>query len=168
MPGAEEGFLVLVAMEQMFVSDMRFCFKARRTGGKWAAAPAKHDILAVLGCVGNPQTGLVAPLTFFRERRALIHVTHQGTSPPTSRSASLEDAAVPAIVIPARIGWETIEMVQKCAHPAPSHVAAHASTIKFWSSSERKELRRLKMQRSSLIRRRILVGVGDSNTCPTD
>jgi len=37
-------------------------------------------------------------------------------------------------------GWETIEMVQKYAHLAPSHLAAHAQTVNFWSnSSEKKE-----------------------------
>jgi beta-glucosidase/6-phospho-beta-glucosidase/beta-galactosidase len=30
-------------------------------------------------------------------------------------------------------GWETLEMVQKYAHLAPSHVASHANTVKFWS-----------------------------------
>ncbi|VVE42925.1 integrase [Pandoraea morbifera] len=37
-------------------------------------------------------------------------------------------------------GWETVEMVQKYAHLAPSHLAAHAGTVKFWSSTgEQKE-----------------------------
>jgi hypothetical protein len=31
-------------------------------------------------------------------------------------------------------GWETVEMVRKYAHLAPSHIAAHANTVKFWSS----------------------------------
>jgi hypothetical protein len=30
-------------------------------------------------------------------------------------------------------GWETLEIVQKYAHLAPSHIAAHANTVKFWS-----------------------------------
>jgi hypothetical protein len=33
-------------------------------------------------------------------------------------------------------GWETIEMVQRYAHLAPSHIAAHAGTVKFWSKSQ--------------------------------
>ncbi|EPX97256.1 MULTISPECIES: tyrosine-type recombinase/integrase [Ralstonia] len=45
----------------------------------------------------------------------------------------------PLLVLKELGGWETIEMVQKYAHLAPSHVAAHANTVKFWSSSERKE-----------------------------
>jgi autotransporter-associated beta strand protein len=40
-------------------------------------------------------------------------------------------------------GWETLEMVQKYAHFAPSHIAAHANTVKFWSSSERTPLARV-------------------------
>lgn len=32
-------------------------------------------------------------------------------------------------------GRETIAMVQKYAHLAPSHLAAHAGTVKFWSMS---------------------------------
>jgi integrase len=36
-------------------------------------------------------------------------------------------------------GWESIEMVQKYAHLAPSHVAVHANAVKFWSSSREKE-----------------------------
>jgi len=33
-------------------------------------------------------------------------------------------------------GWETIQMVQKYAHLAPSHLARHAGTVKFWSGEE--------------------------------
>jgi integrase len=36
-------------------------------------------------------------------------------------------------------GWETLEMVQKYAHLAPSHVAAHANTVKFWSRLDGEE-----------------------------
>nr|WP_299450471.1 site-specific integrase [uncultured Pigmentiphaga sp.] len=32
-------------------------------------------------------------------------------------------------------GWETLEMVQKYAHLAPSHMATHAETVNFWSNS---------------------------------
>ncbi|WP_408733055.1 hypothetical protein [Burkholderia ubonensis] len=30
-------------------------------------------------------------------------------------------------------GWETIAMVQKYAHLAPSHLAQHAGTVAFWA-----------------------------------
>lgn len=33
-------------------------------------------------------------------------------------------------------GWETLEMVQKYAHLAPSHLAHHAETVTFWSQRE--------------------------------
>jgi len=36
-------------------------------------------------------------------------------------------------------GWERIEMVQKYAHLAPSHLAAHANTVNFWSSQTPKD-----------------------------
>lgn len=39
----------------------------------------------------------------------------------------------PIMVLKELGGWEKIEMVQKYAHLAPSHVAAHANTVKFWS-----------------------------------
>jgi integrase len=39
----------------------------------------------------------------------------------------------PLMVLKELGGWETIEMVQKYAHLAPSHVAAHADTVTFWS-----------------------------------
>ncbi|MGE4337566.1 MAG: site-specific integrase, partial [Pigmentiphaga sp.] len=39
----------------------------------------------------------------------------------------------PLMVLKELGGWETIEMVQKYAHLAPSHVAAHANTVMFWS-----------------------------------
>jgi len=45
----------------------------------------------------------------------------------------------PLMVLKELGGWETIEMVQKYAHLAPSHVAAHASAVKFWSKSGSKE-----------------------------
>jgi integrase len=41
----------------------------------------------------------------------------------------------PLMVLKELGGWETIEMVQKYAHLAPSHLAAHAGTVKFWSIS---------------------------------
>jgi len=49
-------------------------------------------------------------------------------------------AGTPLMVLKELGGWETIEMVQKYAHLAPSHLAAHAQTVNFWSnSSEKKE-----------------------------
>ena len=46
----------------------------------------------------------------------------------------------PLMVLKELGGWETIEMVQKYAHLAPSHLAEHAGTVKFWSRlGEQKE-----------------------------
>lgn len=46
----------------------------------------------------------------------------------------------PLMVLKELGGWETIQMVQKYAHLAPSHIAAHANTVKFWSGlSDKKE-----------------------------
>lgn len=45
----------------------------------------------------------------------------------------------PLMVLKELGGWETIEMVQKYAHLAQSHVAAHANAVKFWSSSPGQE-----------------------------
>ena len=45
----------------------------------------------------------------------------------------------PLMVVKELGGWETIEMVQKYAHLAPSHVAAHAATVNFWSNSTGQE-----------------------------
>lgn len=42
----------------------------------------------------------------------------------------------PLMVLKELGGWETIEMVQKYAHLAPSHIAAHADTVNFWSNSD--------------------------------
>ncbi len=39
----------------------------------------------------------------------------------------------PLMVLKELGGWETIEMVQKYAHLAPSHIASHAKTVTFWS-----------------------------------
>jgi len=39
----------------------------------------------------------------------------------------------PLMVLKELGGWETIEMVQKYAHLAPSHLVAHANTVTFWS-----------------------------------
>lgn len=67
-------------------------------------------------------------------------------------------------------GWETIEMVQKYAHLAPSHLAGHASTVKFWSRlGGRKKKCRWQERHSSLIFLGIFWwGVSDSTTRPTD
>jgi len=45
----------------------------------------------------------------------------------------------PLMVLKELGGWESIEMVQKYAHLAPSHVAAHANAVQFWSSSNQQE-----------------------------
>lgn len=36
-------------------------------------------------------------------------------------------------------GWETVEMVQKYAHLAPSHLAQHANVVTFWAHDAVKE-----------------------------
>lgn len=46
----------------------------------------------------------------------------------------------PLMVLKELGGWETIAMVQKYAHLAPSHLAQHAGTVTFWAQSvEQKE-----------------------------
>jgi hypothetical protein len=42
-------------------------------------------------------------------------------------------AGTPLMVLKELGGWERIEMVQKYAHLAPTHLAAHATTVTFWS-----------------------------------
>jgi hypothetical protein len=36
-------------------------------------------------------------------------------------------------------GRKTLEMAQKYVHLAPSHIAAHANTVNFWSGLDREE-----------------------------
>lgn len=45
-------------------------------------------------------------------------------------------AGTPLMVLKELGGWETIEMVQKYAHLAPSHLAAHANTVTFWAQGQ--------------------------------
>lgn len=45
----------------------------------------------------------------------------------------------PLMVLKELGGWETLEMVQKYAHLAPSHLAAHAATVNIWSKSPQEE-----------------------------
>jgi integrase len=42
-------------------------------------------------------------------------------------------SGTPLMVLKELGGWETIEMVQKYAHLAPTHLASHAETVTFWS-----------------------------------
>ena len=42
-------------------------------------------------------------------------------------------AGTPLLVVKELGGWETIEMVQKYAHLAPSHLEAHANAVTFWA-----------------------------------
>jgi beta-glucosidase/6-phospho-beta-glucosidase/beta-galactosidase len=42
-------------------------------------------------------------------------------------------AGTPLMVLKELGGWETLEMVQRYAHLAPTHLAAHAETVNFWS-----------------------------------
>lgn len=44
-------------------------------------------------------------------------------------------AGTPLLVLKELGGWQTITMVQRYAHLAPSHVAAHANVVKFWSKA---------------------------------
>lgn len=48
-------------------------------------------------------------------------------------------AGTPLMVLKELGGWERIEMVQKYAHLAPSHLAAHAEAVNFWSIENQKE-----------------------------
>jgi integrase len=49
-------------------------------------------------------------------------------------------SGTPLMVLKELGGWETIEMVQKYAHLAPTHLASHAETVTFWSQhAEQKE-----------------------------
>jgi integrase len=47
--------------------------------------------------------------------------------------------STPLLVLKELGGWETIDMVQKYAHLAPSHIASHANTVKFWSQQIQKQ-----------------------------
>ena len=42
----------------------------------------------------------------------------------------------PLLVLKELGGWETLEMVQRYAHLAPSHLAHHAETVTFWSQQQ--------------------------------
>lgn len=48
-------------------------------------------------------------------------------------------AGTPLMVLKELGGWETVEMVQKYAHLATSHLARHADVVTFWSHPEQKE-----------------------------
>jgi integrase len=50
----------------------------------------------------------------------------------------------PLMVLKELGGWETMEMVQKYAHLSPSHIAAHANTVNFWSRLDEAEKTPLK------------------------
>lgn len=45
-------------------------------------------------------------------------------------------AGTPLMVLKELGGWETVEMVQKYAHLAPSHLAAHANVVTFWAQQD--------------------------------
>lgn len=45
-------------------------------------------------------------------------------------------SGTPLMVLKDLGGWETIEMVQRYAHLAPSHLAHHAQAVTFWSQQE--------------------------------
>ncbi|MDH0093272.1 site-specific integrase [Achromobacter mucicolens] len=48
-------------------------------------------------------------------------------------------AGTPLMVLKDPGGWETLDMGQRYAHLAPSHLAHHSATVEFWSKSERIE-----------------------------
>lgn len=45
-------------------------------------------------------------------------------------------AGTPFMVLKELDDWERIEMVQKYAHLAPTHLAKHAETVAFWSQQD--------------------------------
>ncbi|MFC3340043.1 tyrosine-type recombinase/integrase [Paracandidimonas soli] len=45
-------------------------------------------------------------------------------------------AGTPLLVLQQLGGWETLEMVMKYAHLAPSHLASHAGAVTFWSHDQ--------------------------------
>jgi integrase len=45
-------------------------------------------------------------------------------------------AGTPLLALKELGGWETLDMVQRYAHLAPSHLAHHAETVTFWSQQE--------------------------------
>jgi integrase len=45
-------------------------------------------------------------------------------------------AGTPLMALKDLGGWETLEMVQRYAHLAPSHLARHAETVTFWSQCQ--------------------------------
>lgn len=45
-------------------------------------------------------------------------------------------SGTPLMVLKDLGGWETLDMVQRYAHLAPSHLAHHAETVTFWSQQE--------------------------------
>lgn len=54
---------------------------------------------------------------------------HLGTSRPVT----------PLLVLKELGNWERIEMAQKYAHPAPTHLASHAKTVTFWPQREQEK-----------------------------
>jgi integrase len=46
----------------------------------------------------------------------------------------------PLMVLKELGGWERIEMVQKYAHLAPTHLATHAEMVTFWSPQASKKI----------------------------
>ncbi|NHC62908.1 tyrosine-type recombinase/integrase [Paenalcaligenes suwonensis] len=48
-------------------------------------------------------------------------------------------SGTPLMVLKELGGWETLEMVQRYAHLAPSHLAHHASSVTFWAQQAGKE-----------------------------
>lgn len=48
-------------------------------------------------------------------------------------------AGTPLMVLKELGGWETVEMVQKYAHLATSHLAHHANVVSFWAEGSQEE-----------------------------
>src|SRR5690606_13399729 len=48
-------------------------------------------------------------------------------------------AGTPLMVLKELGGWETLEMVQRYAHLATSHLAHHANVVTFWAHGDRQE-----------------------------
>lgn len=112
--------------------------------GRARAIPLNDDAMAVLKRIGPKSKGLVLTRNGKRINGGADRMFAKACADSGIQNFRFHDirhtwaswhaqAGTPLLVLQKLGGWETLEMVMKYAHSAPSHLEAHAGAVTFWS-----------------------------------
>lgn len=112
--------------------------------GRARAIPLNDDAIAVLKQIGPKKKGFVLTRNEKRINGGDDRMFAKACADAGIKNFRFHDirhtwaswhaqAGTPLLVLQKLGGWETLAMVMKYAHLAPSHLASHAGAVTFWS-----------------------------------